>query len=191
MTVWLTAKAGCHQVALNRTACLGKGANERNISNHRILVKRMTVEKANAGDHEILTEITKKSKSYWGYSEEQLLAWADALTISEAYMANNFVFKLRGEEGIVGYYAYYIEDEKTLKLDNLFVLPAYIGKGFGKALLEDFLRRARDTFAERIVLESDPHAERFYEKFGFVKIGAKETSIKHRFLPIMARNIST
>ena len=32
----------------------------------------MKVEKANSDDHKILTEITKKSKAFWGYSNEQM-----------------------------------------------------------------------------------------------------------------------
>jgi len=32
----------------------------------------MTIQKAIPGDHEILTQITKKSKAYWGYSNEQI-----------------------------------------------------------------------------------------------------------------------
>jgi hypothetical protein len=33
----------------------------------------MKIEKASVEDNEILTEFTKKSKAFWGYSEEQLL----------------------------------------------------------------------------------------------------------------------
>ena len=38
---------------------------------------------------------------------------------------------------------------------------------------------------ENIILESEPSAEIFYQKLGFQKIGALETSIKNRFMPIM------
>jgi len=40
-----------------------------------IQMKTMTVEKANRIDHKELTDLTKKSKSYWGYSSEQIEKW--------------------------------------------------------------------------------------------------------------------
>lgn len=145
----------------------------------------MTIEKASIIDYEILTEITKKSKAYWGYSEEQLLKWSNNLTITQDYIKRNDVFKLVNNNLIVGYYSYFSEGEKSMKLDNLFVLPEYIGKGFGKYLMTDFLNRMKEAKIERITLDSEPNAESFYSKMGFVKIGEFETSIKNRFMPIM------
>ena len=149
----------------------------------------MTIEKANTIDHEILTEITKKSKAYWGYSEEQLVIWSNNLTITQDYIKRNDVFKLVNNNIIVGYYSCFSEEEKSMKLDNLFVLPEYIGKGFGKYLMTDFLNRMKEIKIEKITLDSEPNAEIFYSKMGFVKIGEFETSIKNRFMPIMEMNL--
>jgi predicted GNAT family N-acyltransferase len=41
------------------------------------------------------------------------------------------------------------------------------------------------TGAKKVILEAEPNAEGFYAKFGFVKIGEIETSIKNRYLPVM------
>ena len=54
----------------------------------------MKIEKACINDNEILTAITKKSKAYWGYSEEQIIKWNDSLTITATYIETNSVFKL-------------------------------------------------------------------------------------------------
>ena len=43
----------------------------------------MKIEKAIINDNQVLTEITKKSKAYWGYSEEQISKWNDSLTITK------------------------------------------------------------------------------------------------------------
>ncbi len=145
----------------------------------------MTVEKANIIDHEILTEITKKSKGYWGYSVEQILQWDKNLTITQEYIKGNYVFKLLNEDLIIGYYSYFIEEKKNVILDNLFIRPEYIGKGFGKYLMDDFLNKIRESEFEKIILDSEPNAEAFYSKVGFVKVGEFETSIKNRFMPIM------
>ena len=145
----------------------------------------MKIKKASINDHEILTEITKKSKAYWGYSEEQILKWNKNLTISREYIENNSVFTLVNNEKAIGYYSYIVRDEKNVSLDNLFVLPEYIGKGFGKYLMTDFLIRMKDEKFEKITLDSEPNAENFYLKIGFKKVGEFETSIKNRFMPIM------
>jgi ribosomal protein S18 acetylase RimI-like enzyme len=145
----------------------------------------MIIEKANIEENGILTDITKKSKAHWGYSQEQILIWSDNLTISQEYIQTNNVFKLALENKIIGYYSYIIEENGTVKLDNLFVLPEYIGKGFGKYLMNDFLKRMHDENCQKIILDSEPNAEKFYQKIGFKKIGEFETSIKNRFMPIM------
>ncbi len=145
----------------------------------------MKIEKADIADNEILTSITKKSKAYWGYSAEQIQKWDKNLTISEEYIRGNNTFKLTDNDLIIGYYSCIFENEKTVKLDNLFILPEHIGKGFGKYLLLDFLKKMKEEKIERIILDSEPNAEEFYAKMGFVKIGEFETSIKDRFMPIM------
>ncbi len=149
----------------------------------------MTIQKAIPGDHEILTQITKKSKAYWGYSNEQIEDWSPFLTVTEEYIETNSVFNLMLDNEIVGYYSFFHESENSLKLDNLFVLPDFIGKGFGRLLMNDFLVRLQDLSVQKVVLNSEPNAESFYIKFGFVKIGQIETSIKDRYLPIMELKI--
>ena len=105
----------------------------------------MKIEKANKDEHEILTEITKKSKAFWGYSQEQMAQWNDALAITKEYIQTNFVFKLIIENQVIGYYSYFNTEPTVVKLDNLFVLPNYIGKGFGNYLMDDFLNRIKEN----------------------------------------------
>jgi len=145
----------------------------------------MNIQKAKLEDHIHLTEITKKSKAYWGYSEKQIEKWSNNLTITADYIETNSVFNLIDETQIIGYYSYIKLENNQVELDNLFVLPEYIGKGFGTLLMKDFLERMRNEKCKRIILDSEPNAEQFYQKIGFTKIGEFETSIKNRFMPIM------
>lgn len=145
----------------------------------------MDIVRAISSDSDVLTEVTKKSKDHWGYGAAQIEAWGDALKVINEYIEANNVYKLQDNQTIVGYYAYFSEDAETVRLDNLFVLPEYIGRGLGKLLLEDFLERTKGDGAHRITVHSDPNAEGFYKAFGFKTIGYKETSIKDRYLPIM------
>ena len=142
------------------------------------------ITKSSIEDNVILTEITKKSKAYWGYSDEQMENWSELLTITKNYIEANNVYKLLVDNLVVGYYSYIYLSEKEVKLDNLFV-PNYIGSGFGKLLMNNFLNRVKNSEVNKIILDSEPNAEKFYEHFGFIKVGQIETSIKNRYLPIM------
>ncbi len=145
----------------------------------------MEIKKSTIEDSTILTEITKMSKAYWGYSDEQIENWSELLTITKNYIETTNVYKLLDNDLIVGYYSYIYLNEKEVRLDNLFILPNYIGTGLGKLLMGNFLDRIKNTETERIILDSEPNAEKFYAYFGFKKVGQRETSIKGRYLPIM------
>ncbi|MBF4515944.1 GNAT family N-acetyltransferase [Flavobacterium sp. ANB] len=151
----------------------------------------MIPQKAKPNDHEILTIITKKSKAYWGYSAEQIEVWSDSLTVTKNDIETKSVYKLNIDNQIVAYYSFFDEDEETVKLDNLFVLPEYIGKGIGVFLMNDFLHRLKETNFKKIRLHSEPNAEMFYAKFGFIKVGQLESSIKNRYLPILELEINS
>ena len=145
----------------------------------------MEIVEAKIDDSEILTQITKLSKAYWGYSDEQIEDWSELLTITKNYIETNHVYKLLVDNMTIGYYSYIILNENEVKFDNLFILPNYIGRGYGKVLMFDFLNKLQNSEIKKVILDSEPNAERFYKQFGFIKVGQLETSIKGRFLPIM------
>lgn len=136
-------------------------------------------------DHAALSILTKKSKAYWGYNAAQMAEWDAQLTITPDYISENIVYKLVLEEKLTGYYSFLSSDNETITLDNLFIAPEFMGKGYGKILLDDAIEKARNVGFKTITLEADPNAEVFYSRFGFVTTGQAETSIPGRFLPIM------
>ena len=145
----------------------------------------LSILRANGEDNIILTEITIRSKAYWNYSEEQMQKWHVVLTISAEYISENETYKLVSNEQIVGYYSFIKENNSIVKLDNMFVAPEFIGKGYGKILMNDFVEKIRLTDTQKIILEADPNTETFYKKFGFVVIRKLQSSIAGRFLPVM------
>jgi N-acetylglutamate synthase-like GNAT family acetyltransferase len=145
----------------------------------------MDILKAEPTDNELLTTITKMSKAYWGFSEDILKEWEHLLTITKDYIEKNKVYKLIQNDQIIGYYFYFSTDESTIKLDNIFILPEFIGKGFGKILMNDFLKNIKQIGINKVTLDAEPNAEIFYKTFGFETIGQLESSIKDRYLPIM------
>jgi N-acetylglutamate synthase-like GNAT family acetyltransferase len=146
--------------------------------------------KSEINDSEVLTAITKKSKAYWGYSDYQIEKWSDVLTITKTYIEVNDVYKLVKDDLIIGYYSYFNLSKDLVKLDNLFLLPNFIGTGLGKMLINDFFERINNSEIKKIVLESEPKVEKFYEKFGFNTVAQQKTSLKNRYLPIMEKTVN-
>ena len=144
----------------------------------------MKIEKAVTNDAKGLTELTIRSKSHWDYGEQQMEEWRDELTITEKYIDDNQIYKLVMED-----YAFHPINKTDIKLNYLFVEPEFIGKGYGKALLMDFLRRIENTEFKTVTLDADPNVEQFYGGFGFRVIGKLESAIKDRFLPVMQLEI--
>ncbi|WP_300674689.1 GNAT family N-acetyltransferase [Soonwooa sp.] len=149
----------------------------------------MKIEKATTNDHSTLTNITLDGKAFWGYSKEQIELWKKDLTISKDYIDENEVYKLIDDDEIIGYYSILKISRTDSKLDNLFLYQKYIGKGFGKILMNDFIERVKKSDCKVIILDSEPNAEEFYKKFGFETYDRLESSIKDRFLPKMKLNL--
>ncbi|WP_291865115.1 GNAT family N-acetyltransferase [Maribacter sp.] len=149
----------------------------------------MTIERTIKTDAKDVTELTIRSKSHWNYSKKQIEEWREELTITEKYIDENQIFKLVIDKCLIGFYAYQPESETDIKLNYLFVDSKFIGKGYGKALMVDFLQRIKNSEFKRVILDADPHAEKFYSRLGFRVIGKLKSSIKDRFLPIMELEI--
>ncbi len=147
----------------------------------------MKIISATPNDHRELTQLTFQSKAYWNYSTDQMDEWREVLTIKPEYIAQNQVYKLVSNHQIIAYYSFFSKSERSVLLDNFFISPKYIGKGFGRLLLLDFLERAKSEGNTSVSLYSDPHSEQFYLYFGFEVIGQENTSIPGRFLPIMRK----
>ncbi|WP_076752645.1 GNAT family N-acetyltransferase [Elizabethkingia anophelis] len=149
----------------------------------------MLIKKSEPKYHSELSEIAKKSKRFWGYSDEWMYLWDEDLTLTQKYINTNEVWHIENEsEEIIGFYSFYRENEDFIRLDFLFIKPEYIGYGYGKLLINHFFSQAK-LLADKIVLDADPYAEEFYQKFGFKTVENKPTKIEGRFLPVMSKII--
>ncbi len=146
----------------------------------------MNIEQSNPSHHTTLTSVMRASKAHWGYGKLQLEKWEDELTVSQEYIVNNDVYHLRLDDKIVGFYSYESRD-RTIKLENLFLSPDYIGRRLGARMMTDFMTRV-EPLSKMIILDSDPHAEVFYSNFSFKTISLTPTSIPNRYMPIMVYN---
>ena len=137
----------------------------------------------------LLTELTMRSKAHWGYSQAQMESWREDLTISEKYIKDHAVFLLESDQKVPGYYSFFSLPDGLVKLDNLFVDPIYMGKGFGRHLMSDFIQRAKVLGFQQVTLDADPHAESFYQKYGFTVVSQLESSVPGRYLPVMVMDL--
>ena len=74
-----------------------------------------------------------------------------------------------------------------LWLDNLWVLPGFIGKGIGRRLFLHSLERSRVRNASLLKILADPNAESFYRHLGAKKTGEERGEVGGvpRILPVM------
>jgi ribosomal protein S18 acetylase RimI-like enzyme len=134
----------------------------------------------------VLTRIALAAKAYWGYPERWMEIWKPVLTFSPEYFEINENWTAIIAETLIGFYT--LEDRNgNAWLENLWVLPEYIGKGVGQALFHHATERSRQRGYRILQLEADPNAVGFYEKMGMYKIGERRSEVdgQPRVLPIM------
>jgi GNAT superfamily N-acetyltransferase len=146
-----------------------------------ISIRRIDPKEAN-----VLTRIALAAKAYWGYPQRWIDIWKPQLTIGSEYLAENEGWVAVVSETPIGFYT--LEERKgNAWLENLWVLPEYIGKGVGKALFRHAAELSRQRGYRMLQLEADPNAASFYEKMGMYKIGERHSEVdgQPRVLPIM------
>jgi len=146
-----------------------------------ISIRRVNPEEADA-----LTQIALSAKAHWGYPEHWMEIWTPELTLSPEYFEENESWAAVYDATVIAFYT--LEERNgNCWLENLWVLPEYIGKGVGKELFLHAMHLARQRGYKTIQLEADPNAIGFYEKMGMHKIGERvgEVEGQRRILPIM------
>lgn len=137
-------------------------------------------------EHQQLSELALRSKAYWGYSPAFMTACRVELSVSTADIVHPdrscWLAEIGGE--LVGYYALERLSSTEYELEALFVEPDFIGRGVGRQLIDHAKAIAQARGAKSILIQGDPHAARFYEAVGAIRIGERESgSIPGRFLP--------
>ena len=138
------------------------------------------------GDAEVLSHIAFSAKAYWGYPKHWMEIWKPQLTFSPGYFEKNESWIIEVNNSPIGFYTIQEKDGNAW-IENLWVLPEYIGQGIGKRLFLHAVSRSRLMGHLILRLEADPNAVGFYKKMGMHKIGERESEIegKPRILPIM------
>lgn len=142
---------------------------------------------AKAEEADFLTALAMRSKAYWGYSREFMDACRAELTVSPERMGDGGVRYMVAEldARVVGYYGLARRSDTEFELEALFVDPAWIGRGVGRALVRHALAAAAGCDGRAVIVQGDPNAERFYRAAGGIPSGSRESeSIPGRYLPL-------
>jgi GNAT superfamily N-acetyltransferase len=120
---------------------------------------------AKVEEAERLTDLALRSKAHWGYSQDFMDACRHELVISPAAIKADEVFVLEEEDDIQGFYSLAYLKDGTAEIMHLFVEPGAIGKGYGAMLWQHAKEAAIRTGYKHLLVESDPNARAFYEKW--------------------------
>ena len=95
------------------------------------------------------------------------LARAHAATVTPEYVAEHPVYAATEGARLVGFYA--LEDEgDAWTLRHLWVAPEWTGRGRGRWMFTDAVRRVRRAHSATLRLVPEAGAERFFLKMGLV-----------------------
>ena len=150
-------------------------------------VNNMEIVRAKPEDAEALTKTAHSAKRHWGYPERWIIAWRDILTMRPAFIAANVAYCAMEDDNVVGFYVLTTESD-GIHLDHLWIIPAAIRCGIGRALFEHAVNQARVAGFNSIKIEADPNAEGFYERMGARRVGTRVSEVEgeKRELPLLA-----
>ena len=153
-------------------------------------IQKSQIRQALPSETEHLSGLAFRSKSHWGYSKQFMQACLEELTIDESYIESNPTYVIEDGRNIIGFYSLEHISASEVELVYLFVEPDFIGKGYGRKLMEHAKRKARHLGYNKMMIQGDPNAEGFYRSVGGSLVGTrKSASIHDRELPIFCINL--
>ena len=151
-----------------------------------------SISPAKVEQDQVLTKIALASKAHWGYDQAFMDLCQEELTITKTFLSEPdnrvFIANCPLNQLVLGFYALTPLADQPLEaeLEALFVLPSQIGSGIGSRLFRHCCSEARGLGYQKLIIQSDPFAENFYQKMGAVTVAQKPSeSIPGRTLPLM------
>jgi GNAT superfamily N-acetyltransferase len=124
-----------------------------------------------------LTELSLRSKSFWGYSSVYVEQCRQYLTIDNNYINSWPVIVLKLNTAIIGFYA--LRDiNNEHRLDKLWLEPSYIRQGYGTSALQHAFHTVKLLGWDHFFVVSEPKAVPFYKKFGGTVVGEIQSMFK-------------
>jgi len=150
----------------------------------------VTIRRARTSEADTLSALAFRSKAHWGYSAEFMAACRAELTVQAGDIGAGRVVVAESDGALLGFYCLAEPREGRAELDALFVEPAAIGRGVGRALLNEAVAQARARGARIVEIQADPNAEAFYVHAGARRVGVRESgSLPGRLLPVLEMSV--
>lgn len=144
----------------------------------QLLIRAAAVEELPA-----LSELCMRSKAVWGYNAAFMEACRGELTLDPRELVSSRIAVAARGDHVLGI-AQVRMAGRDADLLKLFVEPAALRSGVGRALFAWATDAAREMGAARMTIEADPDAAPFYRRLGARDAGlAPSGSIAGRMLP--------
>jgi GNAT superfamily N-acetyltransferase len=139
------------------------------------VIHAVSIRDATAAERVALEALQRRSSDVWEAYREQLAANPDAIALEQAFIDNGWVrVAVAGDDTPIGFTVVIPTDGVVHELDGLFVEPAHMHRGAGRALVEDAAARAVHDGAGFLEVIAGP-AQGFYERLGFIVISNAQT----------------
>jgi GNAT superfamily N-acetyltransferase len=135
----------------------------------------MTIRGATAAEASVLEAMQRRSSDVWEEYREALAANPDAIELPQRFIDRGWVRVAVDATGAaIGFSVVIPGDDGVHELDGLFVEPARMRCGVGRALIDDAAARAAGQGAVALEVTAGP-AQAFYERLGFYEFDAAQT----------------
>jgi GNAT superfamily N-acetyltransferase len=126
----------------------------------------------------MLEALQLQSSLEWASDHADLLAHPDAIELPVQSVLEQQVRVVEIDSVVIGFSVTIPTGDGAAELDGLFVLPAHMGSGFGRALVDDAADIARGQGLQQLNVIANPNALGFYTRLGFVVTGEAQTRFK-------------
>lgn len=144
------------------------------------------IRRALPADAETLSRIAIAAKRHWQYPERWMDLWLPQLTFAPEYFEVHESWVVE-QEGLPVAFSTLEERDDAFWVENMWVMPEYMGMGMGRKLFLHAVELARQRGFNYLQLEAEPNAVGFYEKMGLRIIGQHQYELEGqpRILPLM------
>ena len=157
-----------------------------------VAIRPAKIRMAMAGEASDLTALCLRSKAHWGYDAEFMRRCVPSLTVSEQSIAQGPVLVATDEAGRAIGTVSVVPDGDDVELGLMFVDPAAIGGGIGRALFDEAVELAHRLGYRRMTILADVNAALFYERMGAHFIhDAPSDAIPGRTLPFYEYDLTS
>ena len=132
----------------------------------------------------VLDDICFRAKAHWGYDADFMASVRDQIRVNPAAIdAGRVWVAVDDDDRPCGIVEVDPLDLTVADLTLLFVDPAHMRCGIGRALYAKALALAIGLGARHLVIDSDPQAAAFYTAMGAIRTGSEPTGYEGRLLP--------